>query len=148
VSIRHESPENRRALAVSTDGATGWSRPELHPELWEPVCMAGLVAVVPSAREARSVLLFSNPASLDPIAHSAPDRPHRQRRNLTLRASRDGGLTWPVSLVLEAGPSAYSDLAANNDGTIYCFFERGERGPYEKLTVARLPLAQLQGESR
>ena len=46
----------------------------------------------------------------------------RIRQNLTLRASSDGGKTWPDALVLHPGPSAYSDLAASGDGTVYDFW--------------------------
>jgi len=147
VSIRHESSGSRRALAWSHDGATAWSRPTPHPELWEPVCMAGLVNFVPPG-ETTPLLLFSNPASLEPIPKAAPERPHRVRRNLTIRASRDGGKTWPVARALENGPSAYSDLAVTSSGDILCLYERGERGPYERITVARFPAAWVLQETR
>jgi sialidase-1 len=147
-SIRHESSGRRRALAWSADGATGWSRPELHPELWEPVCMAGLARIEPPTDGDTAVLLFSNPASLDPIPDAAPDRPHRVRHNLTLRSSIDGGQTWPSSLLIEPGPSAYSDLATTSDGTILCFYERGKKSPYEALTIARIAPEALLNSKR
>ena len=43
LNIRSENPENRRAIATSNDGATGWSDLTFHDELFEPICMAGLV---------------------------------------------------------------------------------------------------------
>ena len=69
----------------------------------------------------------------------------RDRKNLSIKLSEDDGKTWPVNKVLEAGPSAYSDLAVMPDGTIVCFYERGRdaesggRKPsnYGYLTVAR-----------
>jgi len=143
VSIRHQSPGNRRALAWSADGATDWSSPAFQPELWEPICMAALARVEAPAPGAPAILLFSNPASLDPVPGAPPDRPHRVRRNLTVRASLDGGRTWPLSRVLDPGPGAYSDLAVTADGHILCFYERGDQGPYEKLTLARFPQAWL-----
>ena len=42
-SIRSEGKEHRRALAYSPDGISNWTAPELHPELFEPVCMASLI---------------------------------------------------------------------------------------------------------
>ena len=144
LSIRSESPRNRRALAWSRDGATGWSAPAFHDALLEPVCMAGLVGTTaPDAVAGPALLLFSNPASLERIPSATAASANRRRQNLTVRASRDGGVTWPIARALESGPSAYSDLAVTDDGTILCFYERGDRAPYEKLTLARISLNWL-----
>ncbi len=142
VSIRNESPRNRRALAWSADGATGWSRPQFHEDLWEPICMAGLTRLDPAAADTRARLIFSNPASLDPIP-DAPGRVNRQRINLSLRFSLDAGQSWSAPKLLEAGPSAYSDLAVTPDETVLCLYERGSQGPYDKITIARIPAAWL-----
>ena len=52
--------------------------------------------------------------------------------------SYDEGKTWPVKRVLEAGPSAYSDMAVLPNGTILCFYEQPK-----KLTLARFNLEWL-----
>jgi sialidase-1 len=148
VSIRHETAGHRRALAWSADGATGWSRPEFNPDLLEPVCMAALSRIESGQTGAPAVLLFANPASLAPIPNAPTDRPHRVRQNLTVRASLDGGRTWPLARVVEPGPSAYSDLAVTADGQILCFYERGDKGPYEHLTLARFPKEWLLQDAR
>ncbi len=132
LNIRNESPGNRRAQVWGADGATGWSEPEFQQDLWEPVCMASIVRLRDGS------LAFSNPATLDPV----PSRPHavgRQRQNLGIRVSHDQGRSWSTPLVLEAGPSAYSDLALAPDGTLLCFYEHGTNGPYEAMSVARVP---------
>jgi sialidase-1 len=141
MSMRTESSRNRRALAWSADGASNWTEPVQAEELWEPVCMAGLAA---SRRpgDFAAVILFSNPASLAPRPKD-PDSVWRIRQNLTLRASSDGGKTWLDTLVIHSGPSAYSDLAASDDGTVYCLYECGEKSAYETLTLARLSTAAL-----
>lgn len=136
INMRSPSPRNRRAIAWSKDGASGWSRPEYVEDLWEPVCMASLVRL-PDGN-----LLFSNPASLEPQPQR-PNAPGRQRRNLGLRTSADQGKSWSEPLVIEAGPSAYSDLAVASDGTVLCLYEHGEKGPYEKISVTRIPAAAL-----
>ena len=136
MNIRSESPRNRRAFAVSADGATRWSTPTFDETLWEPVCMAGFVG-------APTALLFSNPASLENNPKAPAGSTGRIRQNLTLRASQDGGKSWPNQLELEPGPSAYSDLAAAADGTILCLYENGAKSPYEKLTLARVPSRAL-----
>jgi sialidase-1 len=80
-------------------------------------------------------ILFSNP-------HVTSGR---ERKNLTIKLSEDDGATWSTSRPLEPGPSAYSDLAVAADGTIYCFYERGETKPYERLTFARFGMDWLKG---
>lgn len=136
LNIRNESAGNRRAVTWSATGISDWSRPEFVEALLEPVCMASIV------RQADGSLVFSNPATVEPN----PARPtiiSRQRKNLGLRVSRDAGKNWSEPLVLEAGPSAYSDLAVAPDGTILCFYEHGLNGPYESMSVARVPAALL-----
>jgi sialidase-1 len=77
-------------------------------------------------------LLFANPAST-------------QRERLTLRLSYDEGTSWPVARVIHEGPAAYSSLVVLPDFSIGLLYERGERSPYEKITLARLTLAWLTG---
>lgn len=118
---RSLSAANRKLVSISADGATGWSEPKFHPELWEPRCMAGIVT------HPDGVLLFSNPHTL-PRAKDGKEIPggRGKRENLSIKLSRDDGKTWPVNKTLEAGPSAYSDLAVLPDGTVLCLYEAGE----------------------
>ena len=66
---------------------------------------------------------------------------------MTLKLSFDEGRTWPVSRTLHGGPAAYSSLGVLPNKTIACLFEAGEKGAYEKIVLARLPLAWLWNES-
>lgn len=136
LSIRNESPRNRRAFVWGNDGATGWSEPAFDEALWEPVCMASILRMPDGA------LVFSNPASLDPLPNR-PNAVNRQRHKLGIRVSRDQGRSWSEPLPLETGPSAYSDLALAANGDLLCFYEHGQRGPYEAMTVVRIPASQL-----
>lgn len=136
LSIRNESPRNRRAFVWGGDGATGWSKPEFDEVLWEPVCMASIIRMPDGA------LAFSNPASLDPTP-GRPSAVSRQRHKLGLRVSRDQGRSWSAPLSLEVGPSAYSDLAIAPDGSLLCFYEQGRETAYETMTIARVPVALL-----
>ena len=78
------------------------------------------------------------------IGCCSPTRPSAdQRHKLTVRLSYDAGETWPVSKLLEEGPSAYSCLANLPDGDIGCLYERGQKDAYEKVTFARFTLAWL-----
>jgi sialidase-1 len=118
VTARNSDSRNRRMVAFSRDGATGWTTPRFPDELLEPGCMAGLVSHPGTIEEKKPMLLFSNP--------NTTKRAHRDRANLTVKASYDGGKTWPVARLLQPGPAAYSDLAVLPDGSILCFYESGD----------------------
>jgi len=140
---RSESKPNRRLVAYSKDGATNWTRPAFHNELAEPICLASLIRL----SEKPSRLLFVNPNNLTRADGKDTPGLSRDRKNLSLRLSHDEGQTWPVTKVLEPGPSGYSDLAIAKDGTILCLFENGfkdRRNNYSaQLTLARFNLAWL-----
>jgi sialidase-1 len=139
LNIRNESPRRRRLVSLSADGATGWSPPTFHEQLYEPVCMAGLLHLAPRPGDPPDVLLYSHP---DSEGRASPTEWSGVRENLTLRLSTDGGATWPTARVLDPGPAGYSDLAEGPDGTISCFYERGRAGGNafhpQHLTVVRL----------
>jgi sialidase-1 len=102
------------------DGATDWSRPIFHEQLWEPICMASIVAH-PSKP---GTLIFSNPHTLE-LGKNGKEKPagRGKRKNLSIKLSHDDGKTWPVNKTLDMGPSAYSDLAVLPDGTVLCLYE-------------------------
>lgn len=143
LNIRNTSPLRRRGIAFSPDGATKWSKPAHSDTLTDPVCMAGLCRVPSTNGE--KILLFTNPSELN------------ARKSLTVRLSTDDGVTWPVSKLLEPGASAYSDVAATADGSLYCFYERGRpdaktpdaksTDAYQLLTVAKFNRAWLTEKS-
>ena len=143
LSSRNTDPRNRRAVVYSRDGATGWTKPEFVDELLEPGCMAGLVIAPGLLGANRSLLLHSSPRTTD--------RAHRERKNVTIHVSQNDGRTWPARKLLQAGPSAYSDLAVLPDGTVLCLYENGKPGDtrrngdwaYARLTLARFNLDWL-----
>ncbi len=118
---RSVSTANRKLISHSHDGATGWSRPVFHEQLWEPICMASIV----SHPAKQGTLVFSNPHSLD-LDKNGKENPagRGQRKNLSIKLSDDDGKTWSVNKTLDAGPSAYSDLAVLPDGTVLCLYEK------------------------
>ena len=61
-----------------------------------------------------------------------------KREGLAIKLSRDDGKTWPVIKELEAGPSAYSDLAVLPDGNVLCLYEGNKH-----ILVARFTLEWL-----
>lgn len=117
---RSVSKPNRKIITLSPNGATGWSKPTFHDQLWEPICMASITAH-PSQP---GTLIYSNPHTLKLDAEGRETPAGRgKRENLSIKLSRDDGRTWPVSKTLDAGPSAYSDLAVLPDGTVLCLWE-------------------------
>jgi sialidase-1 len=120
LNVRTSSLKNRRVVTISPDGTTHWTQGQENEQLLEPLCMASLVRY---STKPKTILLFSNPDTLEPIKGDATPGSHRVRKNLTVKLSYDEGKTWPVKRVLEPGRSAYSDLAVLGDGTILCFYE-------------------------
>jgi sialidase-1 len=117
-----------RAVAVSRDGGLSWKDPKLVEDLLDPQCQGSLLSVAP--KSGRSYWLFCNAAGT-------------KRSSLTLRLSYDSGGRWPLAHSIFAGPAAYSDLAVSKDGMVLCLFECGERGPYEKIRLARIDVQGL-----
>jgi sialidase-1 len=120
LNMRSYRGTNRRLVAVSKDGGETFSKPEEDRALIEPVCQASIVRDPGD----RGGILFSNPAST-------------KRERMTVRLSTDEGKTWAHAKVLHEGPAAYSCLAVLPDGTIACLYERGDKGAYETITLAR-----------
>ncbi len=117
---RSASKANRKLITISPDGARNWTTPTFHDQLWEPVCMASIVAHPSNP----GTLIFSNPHTLklDKDGKEVPAG-RGKRENLSIKLSRDDGKTWPVSKVLDPGKAAYSDLAVWPDGTVLCLYE-------------------------
>lgn len=140
LNVRSESKAHRRLVTTSPDGATNWSTPKFDDALLEPICMAGIVRY---QHDGKSLILFSNPHNLDGGRESNPEPgKSRARKNVSIKASRDEGLTWPVNKLLEDGPSMYSDLAVTKSRTILCFYGRGAKPGFAgaALTLARFNL--------
>ncbi|MFK8846304.1 exo-alpha-sialidase [Streptomyces sp. Ac-502] len=77
------------------------------------------------------VLLFSGPA--DPDA----------RALMTVRASRDRGLTWHPAHTVDGLPAAYSDLVRIDAATVGLLYETGDFSAYSTITFRRIPVEEL-----
>jgi sialidase-1 len=116
---------HRRLIARSKDGGVTFSAPEPDEALIDPICNAGLV------RYAKHTLVFTNAASL-------------KRERMTVKLSRDDGKTWSAGSVLHAGPAGYSTVIRLRDGSLGVFYERGDKGYFERLTFARFNLKWVE----
>ncbi len=130
LNMRCYRRKNCRAYAWSSDGGETFTEAKLDETLIEPVCQAAVVRYTDAGQQDKNRILFSNPAS-------------KQRVRMTVRISYDECKTWSKGQVLHHGPSAYSDLCALADGTICCLYERGDKHPYETITLARFGLEWL-----
>ena len=97
-----------RAVYVTRDLGKTWEPHVSDAALVEPVCMASLL-------KAGNLLLFSNPA--DP----------KVRRNITVRVSEDGGVTWPREILLDEGTGwGYSCLSMIDSDTVGILYESSQ----------------------
>ncbi len=125
--------DGKRRAAWSYDDGETFTDFGVAKGLTEPMnggCNAGMVLYPPECAGGKDIILFSNPSG-------------EKRVSMTVRASLDGGKSWPISRVIHKGPSAYSCLAAGSDGTIYVLYENGEKSPYEKISLAGFNLDWL-----
>lgn len=130
-SIMHNSRWQRgpmkyaRHYAISRDGGVTSKEVVRDTTLIEPVCQGSIIGYSEKGC-ATNHLLFCNPAST------------KRRERLTLRQSRDGGITWSSGIVLENGPSAYSDVVIMKRKRVGILFECGEHSPYERIDFCRI----------
>lgn len=115
LNVRTEAKENRRTVVMSKDGATHWSEPRLDESLPDPICFASIV-------RSGHHLLFVNPDNL--TRADGKDLRSKDRVNLTIRLSNDGGAHWIAKRSIEPGATGYADLAVMPGGTILCLYEK------------------------
>ncbi len=105
-----------RAVATTRDlGRTWEEHPSSRNALPEPVCMASLIHVDAEDNvTGKDLLLFSNPNTV------------KGRNHITIKASVDGGVTWPLSnqVMLDEGESwGYSCLSMIDRETVGILYE-------------------------
>ena len=91
-------------------------------------------------------VLFANPDNLENEL-TKPDSVMMDRKRLTVKMSRDDCKTWPVSKVVESGPSSYSDMAQTPDGTVAIIYENqmvSRQNDTRYVTVARFDIEWLE----
>jgi sialidase-1 len=110
----------RRKSAVSTDGGASWSTLQAVPDLVDPSCMGGLVAV---SSVGAPYLVCTGPAST------------KDRTNGQAWISTDGGSTWPRALPIYAGSFAYSVPVTVGDSRIGILFERDSNSKISFITL-------------
>jgi len=131
LTVREEAAhEQGRAFSRSRDGGVTWDPLERQVGLPVSDCQASLLRWIDPSQPQSGLFLWAGIA-LDAIAGRSVER-----QKLTLYISRDFGRNWREASLLHRGPAAYSDLSLLGDGSFLCFYEGGERGPYETIHVA------------
>lgn len=110
-----------RTQARSTDGGKTWNAPPAQvAEQTDPPCQGSILRWDDASMPNGGMLLFSNPAG------------EKKRVKMTVRASTDNGQTWPRSIELNEGSSAYSCLVRVDENTAACLYENGPKGDLYK----------------
>lgn len=120
LAIRQNAPA--RAYAVLKKDLSAFLEYAPVQGLADPVCFGSAAAL-------GEKLLFVN------CDHA------QKRKNLTLRASRDGGKTWHCRKVIDAERGGYADIAASEErGKIYVIYENNYG---EELYLAELNAEEI-----
>jgi sialidase-1 len=150
-SREHMSTGNR-FIATSYDGGETWVSPYRDATLPDGPrgtsygCLGGLIRL---PIDQFDILLYSN---LDTDRGELPEEiggtRTRERENITVWASFDGGVSWPVKRLVFGGPSAYSTLGVGRAGTasqgkIYLVYDGGPNGRNTAAQVAVFNLSWL-----
>ncbi len=122
LNARNQKGDQRyRITARSDDGGESWREAGFDRRLPDPVCEGSLLRIT------GKVLAFSNNAD------------QRNRNNLTLRISRDEGLTWTKSIAIDgvADPkgrdiTAYSDIVLIDKDRIGVLYEKDD---YKRIVL-------------
>lgn len=117
----YDRTKRTRKISISDDYGKSWSDIFADPQLPEPICQASIIKSS-WKEDGESIFFFLNPAS------------ENSRENMTLKISRNQAQTWNDSIVIHAGPSAYSDITILKKGVVGCFYEAGIESPYETIT--------------
>lgn len=132
-----------RFVAVTSDLGDSWQQhPSSGKALIEPGCMGSLLHV-PANRNVleKDLLLYSNP-------NTPATRPMMSgRKNLTIKASLDGGITWQVKNQINLDEEqgwGYSCLTLVDDHTIGILYE----GSTAQMVFQRIKLNDLIREEK
>ena len=123
----YDRTKMNRQISISNDYGDSWEKLQFDETLVEPICQASMLRYTFKGKK-KNFLFFLNPGDKG------------ERKNMTLRLSRDLGLSWDEMIILHKGPSAYSDITKLPNGNLGCFFEAGQNSPYEGIKFKEISL--------
>jgi sialidase-1 len=131
---------NKRMQARSEDDGESWGPPSLAKEL-----------VTPKNGCQGSVLRYGGVPGA--VIYSGPEDA-LERKNLTLRLSRDGGASWPGRIVLDTKAAGYSCLVLFPGGDVGVVYEAGPDAEFSRekerpagwmnIVFQRVPAARIK----
>ena len=108
LAIRNQN--YRRAMAVSDTGYSGWREYKPLPELIDPICFGSVCAL--ERENAPPLLVFANCEC------------NHARENVVLKASADGGKSWPVRIPIDPDRGGYVEVNCDSKaGLVYVLYE-------------------------
>lgn len=116
LNLRNQQGHVRaRYTALSNDGGKTWYDQKFDNNLPDPVCQGSLLTIGKSW--GKNMLAFCNAADT------------KERNNLTLRISKNDGISWKKSILVYASdsnksPTAYSDIVKISRKKIGVFYEK------------------------
>lgn len=137
INFRSKYDVDRRGVATSADGGQSFGAGQVAGDLIDPHCEGSVLGLRGDvwrelATSQAGILLVSNAAS-------------SRRELLSLHASLDGGLSWPLFTWVLPGAAAYSDIAELDDGALAIVCERGRIGPYDAISMTTLTKGWITG---
>ena len=117
-----------RQIFISKDEGKTWtSRPA--QDLFDPGCNAGIIRWIDyPALSKKGILLFVN------ANHKS------ERKNLTLKISKDNGKTWAVQKTIYTGAAAYAAICLLDNADLGIVFEKDE---YSQNTFVRISKKEI-----
>lgn len=124
--------KGNRRFNISSDGGVSWAdTTSAWNDLMAPACNGDMIRyIAPENHHSKALLLQSLPLGTE-------------RSHVTVYASRDEGVSWPVSCCIVPYASAYSSLCVLPDGTIGLYVEEGDGG--YSMVFYRFSLDWLMG---
>jgi sialidase-1 len=139
VQARNQSKANpgHRLAATSSDGGDSFDAPFVTIEDFASPIVQNSLLALPRPVSARGAEEPGAPPATV-IIHAGPCHAS-ERRDLALRTSADGGLTWSAPRIVAPGPAAYSDLAPLGTSRFGVLWEAGA-ALYEEIRFQEFDL--------
>ena len=112
MSVRRTGP---RGWNISSDGGETWGADRNWPEMTTNACNGEMVRV--------------NDGTVSYLLHSIPNS--MDRENVSIFVSDDEGRTWRSPVLICPGPSVYSSMTVQKDGSIGFYVEQNPNGACE-----------------
>jgi len=119
---------NARIYSISEDGGETWEAMQTDYTLVDANCQGSMCSGTIGGQYG---LFFANAASAE-------------RKNMTVKRSKNDGTSWTQQLQIHEGPSGYSDMTITEDNQLALLYESGVGRPYEGIALKLMALDDLK----